>query len=571
MPTSTSVSITDNFTSPGAPLTGIDRDVVRVRGIDPDGAIAHARGLRTVKTEGARQHGFDGNSRPGLLIPIYNLAGEHDGYMLRPHKPVVDPDTGKSRKYLFVKGTAPALSGPPAGTPEWEARTHKLREDLDTPVIVTESMLKGDSVLSHADRDVYTLAIHGTWNWGTDGAPMPALRNIPWRRKKGERVVKRRLVVLVPDSDYATKWEVAFAWWTLGDMLRDKNADVRIFHLPTAPDGSKLGPDDALAQGIVTVAQMIEDAVPLPNVLPSRLDLSKPQDDKDMEIARLKADNARKDALISALVHVAVSPDLNRAQAIPGIRALVTAHYKLSQGKADDAGRAPLSSREIANDWRTAEEPDIDYNPTDGSRPFMQCSRVKSQMEKLRDTGAISLETREVLRPRPGAIPYKDTEYLVRVDDLPSALIQLADYRKPERKKPTAPTPCKHCGGFHGKTVITVCGTDDDRGCGAITRKEIPVQPFETLDTLKTLDISTSANFEEIENEDTGSDSSSPLTNCLQTLKRQEPDAPIVTRCDYHIGGGETCGDPTEEWDTGYGSHHLCEHHALQHRRRATA
>lgn len=47
-------------------------------------------------------------------------------------------------------------------------------------------------------------------------------------------------------------------------------------------------------------------------------------------------------------------------------------------------------------------------------------------------------------------------------------------------------------------------------------------------------------------------------------------DAPLMPTCDYHIGEGETCGDPTEEWEMdGYGSNHsnhLCHRHAEQWR-----
>lgn len=540
------------------PLAPHDTAKLQACGVLPN--VAHARGYRSWSTSEAAQHGFSGShARDTLAIPVHSLAAEFDDYLLRPHTPPIDDKTGKTRKYMWRPGHTPALGGPPAGTPAAEARAHALRDDLTVPVIVTESVIKSDSVLSHAATAVYTMAIHGTWNWVADGATSPELRDVPWRSKRGDKITHRRLVILVPDSDYSTKPEVAFGWWQFGQALKRRKADVRIYHLPAAPDGSKLGPDDALVQGVVSVAQMLADAVPLPNELPeiARLDTGAPVSDMQarQRIATLEADLARKDALISALVRVSVSPDLNRAQAIPGIRALVTAHYKRSQGEVDHEGYAVLSSREIANDWRTADDPKADYNPVDGSRPFMQCSRVKSQMETLQAAGAIDIRTRETKRPRPGAIPYTDTEYLVKVDDLPSALIQLADYRKPERKKPTPTPPCRHCGEIHPRTKITVC-----QGCGVEDREDVPVILAEAPEIV---DISTSSKFEELENVGDAPDSSAPLTNCLQTLKSREDDVPLVPRCTWHVGEGETCGDPTEWWEhEGYGNTRLCTRHA---------
>lgn len=527
-----SLSVYDNLSqekhsvSNGAPLSGFDRDVLRVRGIDPDGSVARARGYRTVSAEQARSYGFGSNSRPGLLIPIYNLAGEIDGYMLRPHEPVVDSKTGKERKYLFPFGKTPPPGGTPAGTPETEEWTHKLREDLDTPVIVTESMIKGDSVLSHADRDVFTISIHGTWNWVDDGAPSPTLRNVKWRRKQGERVIQRRVVVLVPDSDYAIKPEVAFAWWTFGSILRDKNADVRIFHLPTAADGSKLGPDDALATGVVTVEQMLTEAVPLGEI-PEHA-LAAPTNSDKERIAQLEAKLARANALISAQARLLKSPDLKDKQRALGYSALTMAAHKASRGEVDEEGRVELSAAEISNDWRPkppAGEPTPETNQ-DGSRPLARRETVKRTIQELSDAGALDVVMMPTVRTHTNGDRYPDTAILVRPDDLPGALINLANYRREKTRKPyTRQEPCSHCGEVHSRTRVDYCD-----GCGGETaRKHIPVpdadRPVDELepDKLDTLKHSTSASgkFAEAENDDV-TDLPAPLTNCPENLRRQD-------------------------------------------------
>jgi hypothetical protein len=50
--------------------------------------------------------------------------------------------------------------------------------------------------------------------------------------------------------------------------------------------------------------------------------------------------------------------------------------------------------------------------------------------------------------------------------------------------------------------------------------------------------------------------------------RRQQPNQPLVSRCDWHLGEGETCGEPTEDWETGYGSQTLCHRHASEYRSR---
>lgn len=550
----------------GAPLSGRDRTVLQTRGIDPDGAIARARGYRTVSADEAQDAGFVGsNARAGLLIPIYNLAGEIDGYMLRPHDPVVDPKTGKSRKYLFAAGKTPALGGTPAGTVLAESRTHQLRENLDTPVIVTESMIKGDSILSHADRDVYTLSIHGTWNWSVNGAPSPELRNIPWRRKQGDRVVFRRQVILVPDSDYATKPEVAFAWWTFGRMLQDRNADVRIFHLPTAADGSKLGPDDALVSGAVTVAQMIDGSVPLGEMPQHAQSAPSWRTDPDHMIT----EQARH---IWQLEELIVNPFLTPNEKVAMVQALRNA--VVPNATRDDDGMVEISPIKISNDARPTDKTRDDYeefarsplNP-DGTPWYMRRSTVssvtKSLASKIDNVQAFKAVTKVVRNPGDPS-PRRESSVLVKPDNVISILVAANAYRPGTAKPRTYKTtpPCPHCGEVHGKTIVTICGTHDDPGCGAITEKEVPaILPEHHPDPVNTKNVFTDSHSDT----HLSSPAGGPIVKSSQKmcLPADEPDTPLMPTCDYGLAPGEKCGNPTEDWITGgYGSKHLCEYHA---------
>lgn len=396
---------------------------------------------------------------------------------------------------MWRTGHTPALGGPPTGTPEWEDRTHRLREDLDTPVIVSESILKGDSVLSHAKTDVYTLSIHGTWNWSFNGAPTPELRNIPWRRKQHQRIVFRRLVILVPDSDYAIKPEVAFAWWTFGRMLQDRGADVRIFHLPAATDGSKLGPDDALVSGVATVAQMIEGAVPL-GEMPAHVQ-SAPSWKTDPE--HVIAEQARH---IWQLEELVINPFLTPNEKVAMVQAL--RNSVAPNVTKDDDGMVEISPIKISNDARPTDKTRDDYeefarsplNP-DGTPWYMRRSTVssvtKSLASKIDNVQAFKTVTKVVRNPGDPS-PRRESSVLVKPDNVLDLLVAANAYR-PDTAKPrtykTTP-PCPHCGEVHGKTIVTICGTHDDPGCGAITEKEIPaILPEYHSDPVNTIFVKT--------------------------------------------------------------------------------
>lgn len=572
----------------GAPaLSPYDRDVLQTRGITPE--LIKARRYRSWTAADATANGFTRQHVcDTLAVPNYNLAGEMDDYLLRPHTPPIDKETGKPRKYLWRPGHTPALGGPPAGTPEWEARAHQLREDLNTPVIVTESVIKGDSVLAHAQTDVYTLAIHGTWNWVDNGAPTRELREIPWRKKQHDRVTQRRVVVLVPDSDYATKPEVAFAWFTFGEALRRRKADVRLFILQPAPDGSKMGPDDALATGVVTVTQILEEAAPLPADLPEVARIEGNTTGSDTEarrrIATLEADLTRARALISAQAQLIQNPALKDKERALGFRVITMAASKASRGEVDDKGIVCLSAAEVANDWRPKPakgEAIAPTNPKDESYPIARRDTVKATLGALTTAGVLSTGLMPTKRVLESGDWYADTDISIRADDVAdvtAAIINLASYRRAKQRKPyTRQEPCPHCHEMHTRTQTTTCD-----GCGAVIKEKtlnLPVadMPLEDLTDEQREDleygVSASGKYQEAETNGDGWGTGAS-TNCPENIRRQaDSDAsgkyqeadrtPLVPRCSWHLGEGEECGEPTEAWEhQGYGNTILCARHA---------
>lgn len=477
------------------PLSEHDIDALRIRGITPE--IAHARRYRSWTAADARRQGLTHNHAcDTLAIPNYSPAGEFDDYLFRPHVAPIDPDTGKARRYQWRPSHRPSLGGPPAGTPDAEERAHRLRDDINVPVVVTESIMKGDSVLSHAETDVYTLAIHGTWNWTRNGAPRPELRDIEWRVRRHDRIVQRRLVVLVPDSDYAIKPEVAFAWWEFGQSLKRKNADVLIYHLPPSPDGSKLGPDDAIARGVVTVAQLVEDAVALPDELPEicRVETCDTDDQKDRRIVTLEADLAMSRRYGSLMAELAISPNYTPNEKVLLIRGAACAMTNGAHTSRPD-GSVELDPGKISNDFRPTDKQHPDYetykrspvNPS-GDPWLMRRSSVSATAKSLeRKIGEI-VPIRAVMdyRRAPGdPAPHRETMIVM---DPPANMVDFLEavtrYRPDgvtDRPYTTQP-PCPHCGKVHERTVIrqTICGTENDPGCGAILDTKtvtLPVPP----------------------------------------------------------------------------------------------
>ena len=518
------------------PLADFDKQVLQERGLTP--GIAHARGYESWTRQDAIDNGFTGmHARDTLAIPVFNLAGEPDDFLLRPHDPPIDKETGKPRKYMWRPGHTPALGGPPAGTPEAERRAHELRDDLRVPIVITESVLKSDTFLVHSDRPVYTMAIHGTWNWVKNGATMPELRDVPWRKKQNNRITYRRPVLLLPDSDYLFKPEVAHAWWSLGDALRRKGGDVWICHLPTAPDGSKLGPDDAIARGIVSTTQMFDSAVQLPKELPDAARRETPgetETDKDLYIATLEAEIKKRDELISGQARLIQNPFLKDKERALSFRLITMAASKASHGDIDSDGMVRLSAAELANDFRPKPnkgESIADTNQ-DGSYPIARRDTVKNTLRALSGLGGVPVGLTPVTRELSSGDRYVDTDITVRVEDVANptaAIVSLADFKREKVRKPyTRQEPCPECGEIHTRTRTTTTTCD---GCGSVLNEKtetinLPVAnlPVDELtdEQREDLDYSVTASGKNQEGNNEGD--SEPITNCPEKIRRHNSD-----------------------------------------------
>lgn len=168
--------------------------------------VAAARGYRSVTTKAdLARLGFGAAQRnvPGLLIPIWNAAGELATYQLRPDQPRIK--NGKALKYETPKDSQMAVDVPPT-----------IRRQLGDPKIplwITEGARKADAAVSIG---LCCIAILGVWNWRgkNDLGGLTALSDWELIARNG------RDIYLAFDSDVMTKWEVAAALKRLVEFLR---------------------------------------------------------------------------------------------------------------------------------------------------------------------------------------------------------------------------------------------------------------------------------------------------------------------------------------------------------------
>jgi hypothetical protein len=172
--------------------------------ISPD--VAAARGYRSVTTKAdLARLGFGAAQRnvPGLLIPIWNAAGDLATYQLRPDHPRIK--SGKPIKYETPFDSQMAIDVPPG--------IRHLLGDPKTPLWITEGARKADAAVS---AGMCCIAILGVWNWRgkNDLGGVTALGDWELIHCKG------RDIYLVFDSDVMTKREVAAALKRFAEFLR---------------------------------------------------------------------------------------------------------------------------------------------------------------------------------------------------------------------------------------------------------------------------------------------------------------------------------------------------------------
>lgn len=422
-----------------------DADVLRSRAIAPE--VAAARGTRT---EGAR-----------LMIPLHNTAGEVETTQTRPHVPSVDARTGKTRKYLLERGTRMLLDVHP-----W-SRPHLA--DPHVPVVITESALKADSILSTIDPDAYAvLSIAGVYGWRSDGAPISDFEDVRWRHKERERVVTRRTVYVAFDSDALTNPDVCRARWGLTEHLRRRGARVRWIDVPDAADGGKQGIDDALASGHA-LADMLDSADQAPDRIPTLALHAAIDDPEAPKVERLEAENARLRVQVSAYGRLITNPDLTNTERMIGFRLITEAAAAASRGEAGADGRVRLRASVIANDFREKPARGETWAATnpDGTKPLARRDRVKGIAARFGEDGVLPVGFEPTVRKHKTGDRYPDTDMVVDAADPVGAIVKLADYRAEKTRKPyTRQEPCPHCGEVHPRRVLTTARTYCE-GCGS--------------------------------------------------------------------------------------------------------
>lgn len=193
--------------------------------------VVTQRGYRSITADNLsllRRLGFSEKHGAGLLIPVRGLDGKIVSCQVRFDRPVTfeDPKTGKRKRLRYQS---------PSGM--------DLRIDFpDRPLVdgetiwIVEGMKKADSLRS---RGIYAIAILGVWGaLGKQGRKDFA--KIDWQD---------RHVIIGFDSDVLTNPNVKKAESATAKMLQESGATVQVVRLPEAPNGTKVGVDDFLAQG----------------------------------------------------------------------------------------------------------------------------------------------------------------------------------------------------------------------------------------------------------------------------------------------------------------------------------
>jgi hypothetical protein len=168
---------------------------------------------------------------PSLAFPIWGIDGEIAYWMARPDIPRRD----KSLK--LVKYERP-MASPNVLDVHPRSREHVL--DPSEKLYITEGTRKVDAAVSVG---LCCIGVLGVWSWRhrnpeEKSVPLDDFDSIP---------LEGRQVVIVYDSDVATKEGPRGACRELRDFLASRGAQVTVSLLPAGPDGSKVGLDDFLA------------------------------------------------------------------------------------------------------------------------------------------------------------------------------------------------------------------------------------------------------------------------------------------------------------------------------------
>jgi len=205
--------------------------------------IAVERGYVSVDTKARlKALGFSESQRhvPGLLVPIWNAAGERVTFQYRPDQP--RERDGKPLKYETRPNTPLALDVPRS--------VHQWIDDPARPLFITEGARKADAA---AARGLCCIALMGVWGFRGSNKKGGATALADWELV----ALNGRTVYIAFDSDVTTKPAVRDALVRLKAFLESRKATVEVVDLPAGDGGMKMGLDDYFAAGH-TVDELLE-------------------------------------------------------------------------------------------------------------------------------------------------------------------------------------------------------------------------------------------------------------------------------------------------------------------------
>jgi hypothetical protein len=407
-----------------------------------------------------------------MIIPLHNTQGwQVPGVVQRrPHRPTAGPD-GRVRKYLLKAGSHMQVDVPPLSLPSLT--------DPHVPIIITESALKADAILSVIEPGTFcVISVAGVYGWRSQGMPLPDFGDIPFLTKARDRITHRRRVIPLFDSDAATNPNVTRARWELGKFLGRKGARVDPVDIPPAPDGGKQGIDDFLAAG-GNLHKLLASAYPLPDIMPV-LEGATPADNADApELERLRTENVQLRRLNSAQAELLRNPTLKDKPRMVGFATITEAAAMVSRGEVDPDGYVHLDVARIVNDYRPRPakgEAIPETNPQDESLPLTSRNNAKTALNLLIEHKAIDARFAVTKRKAASGDWYADTELVVKVTDMPAAIIRLASFDgRKARKAYTRQAECPSCGEVHARSVRTF-HESTCMGCGTPITTEEPTR-----------------------------------------------------------------------------------------------
>jgi hypothetical protein len=171
--------------------------------------VAAARGYQSLTTRAdVQRFGFTAKQAniPGLLIPVWNAAGDLATYQYRPDNPRIRD--GKPAKYETPPKTHMAIDVPPP--------VRDQLRDPSIPLWITEGARKADAAVS---AGLCCIAILGVWSWRgrNDVDGLTALSD--WELI----ALNSRDVYVVFDSDVMVKPEVGAALRRLKAFLGERS------------------------------------------------------------------------------------------------------------------------------------------------------------------------------------------------------------------------------------------------------------------------------------------------------------------------------------------------------------